>query len=289
MIKIKQISKRYQTNNVLDNVSMELDEGLCTALIGKNGAGKSTLIDIIIGHIKPDKGVIEDPHSIIQPKNIGILFQKTNFPKSVKVKELYSLFKGVYSNGMSFEQFQNMTRFSDKMMNQYANDLSGGQKRLLDFILCLIGNPQLLILDEPTTAMDIETRERFWNIILKLKNEGTTILYTSHYIEEVERMADKITLLENGVVKFSGLHNEIIHNQNYSIIEFPISSEELILELQSKFKVEVNDSTIKLKTNKVQDVISELLNLKINFNEMIISKQSLLEMMFEQEGGDNDE
>lgn len=102
-------------------------------------------------------------------------------------------------------------------------------------------------------------------------------------------MADKITLLENGVVKFSGLHNEIIHNQNYFIIEFPISSKEQILELQSKFKVEVNDNTIKLKTNKVQDVINELLNLKINFNEMIISKQSLLEMMFEQEGGDNDE
>ncbi|HDC3723621.1 TPA: AAA family ATPase, partial [Staphylococcus aureus] len=98
------------------------------------------------------------------------------------------------------EEIIELTKFDSSQLNQFVNKLSGGQQRLLDFVLSLIGQPQLILLDEPTSTMDIEIREYFWSIIENLKEDNRTILYTSHYIEEVERMSDKIILIENGEI-----------------------------------------------------------------------------------------
>ena len=140
---------------------------------------------------------------MINHHKMAILFQKTNFPKFFKVKELFKLHQSFYSNSISTTRFLAITQFSETQMNQMASQLSGGQKRILDFALTLVGQPEFLILDEPTTAMDIETREHFWKIIQDLKSQNVTILYTSHYIEEVERMADQVVLLDKGRIQLS--------------------------------------------------------------------------------------
>ena len=185
----------------MNNISLDIEEGKCTALIGKMVQESPLLIDILIGHKHANSGTVEDKLNLISSHNMGILFQTTNLPKLIKVKELYHLYQQLYTNPMTFNEFQKLTQFSNLQLEQYANKLSGGQKRLLDFVLTLIGKPQFLILDEPTTSMDIETREHFWNLIEQLKEDGITILYTSHYIEEVERMADKVVYLEQKVSK----------------------------------------------------------------------------------------
>ena len=131
---------------------------------------------------------------------MGILFQKTQFPKYIKVCELLQLYQCFYQTSISIYQFKEITQFSDRQMNQMACNLSGGQQRILDFALALVGKPELLILDEPTSAMDIEMRQHFWSIIEKLRMNNTTILYTSHYIEEVERMADQVMMLDKGKI-----------------------------------------------------------------------------------------
>ena len=102
----------------------------------------------------------------------------------------------LYKDAISIDEFKKITKLNDSQLNLYANHLSGGQQRILDFGLCLIGKPKLLILDEPTAAMDVEMREHFWTMIGKLKKENVSIFYTSHYIEEVERMADKVIFLD---------------------------------------------------------------------------------------------
>ena len=222
---------------VLDDINLEIKEHLCTALIGKNGAGKSTLIDIIIGNLQGDKGEIIDKSKMINHHKMAILFQKTYFPKFFKVKELFKLHQSFYSNSISTTRFLAITQFSETQMNQMASQLSGGQKRILDFALTLVGQPEFLILDEPTTAMDIETREHFWKIIQDLKSQNVTILYTSHYIEEVERMADQVVLLDKGRIQLSDSPQLIKNQQSYSVVVLPSNCKHIIEDLKSEFEL----------------------------------------------------
>lgn len=203
MICVENISKRFGKREVLKDITLNIEQGICTAFIGKNGAGKSTLIDIIIGNKQLDTGEIVDEDNLLNSQRMAILFQKTQFPKMLKVRELFELHQSFYKQVISIERFQEITQFDEGQLEQMADSLSGGQKRILDFALTLVGRPEFLIMDEPTTAMDIETREHFWQIIADLKRKGMTILYTSHYIEEVERMADHVILLDEGVIQIS--------------------------------------------------------------------------------------
>lgn len=139
------------------------------------------------------------------------------FPHQLKVIEIINLYQSFYENPLPLEEIIELTKFDSSQLNQFVNKLSGGQQRLLDFVLSLIGQPQLILLDEPTSTMDIEIREYFWSIIENLKEDNRTILYTSHYIEEVERMSDKIILIENGEIKLNDSTSHIRTNQQSQI------------------------------------------------------------------------
>ena len=277
MIQIRHLSKKYDGKTVLKDISINIEEGICTALIGKNGAGKSTLINILINHLKADTGDIIDKDNLLNLNHIGVLFQKTSFPRLIKVKELYKLFCQLYKNAISIDEFKRITKFDDRQLNLYANNLSGGQQRILDFGLSLIGKPKLLILDEPTAAMDIEMREHFWTIVRKLKKENVSIFYTSHYIEEVERMADKVIFLEQGVIKLNDSPRNILTNQRYSIIKVPNTIGNILQNLTNYFDVKEEDTMLKIKTSNVKKVISYLEKLNVNLNDITIEKQTLLE------------
>lgn len=280
MIKIENLSKSFGKKKVLKDLSINIEEGLCTALIGKNGAGKSTLIDILIGHKHPNSGSINDTLDLTKSHNIGILFQQTNLPSLIKVKELYHLYQSLYTNHLSYEEFKLLTQFSDDQLNQFASKLSGGQRRLLDFVLTLVGKPKFLILDEPTTAMDVETREHFWQLIYQLKQQNITILYTSHYIEEVERMADRVVYLEHGKVTLDDTPHNILFSQNNSVIELTQFNHDIYQALSSTYNIEIMNQILKIQTDNVQKVITDLMRLNADLNQMTIYKKSLLELIF---------
>ena len=124
-------------------------------------------------------------------------------------------------------------------MNQFACNLSGGQQRILDFALALVGKPELLILDEPTSAMDVEMRQHFWNVIDKLKMNNTTILYTSHYIEEVERMADQVMMLDKGKIQLDDSPEKYKKESKLFLIRIPCKYQELINQLKHKYEIEL--------------------------------------------------
>ena len=147
MIQIEHITKQYQQQKAVNDVSFTITEGICTALIGPNGSGKSTLIDLLIGDRHADSGMIKDPSHLLHPERLGVLFQRTTFPERMKVIELYQLFSKLYPQSLSLAQFQNITRFNDVELQKFATELSGGQQRILDFALTMISKPQCLILD----------------------------------------------------------------------------------------------------------------------------------------------
>ncbi|HDA8163523.1 TPA: ABC transporter ATP-binding protein, partial [Staphylococcus aureus] len=255
-------------------------KGTCTALIGKNGAGKSTLVDILSNKIIADDGVILDKDKLLQSENRSIMFQKTMFPDQLKVIGIIKLYQSFYENPLTLDVIIELTKFNSNQLNQFANKLSGGQQRLLDFVISLIGQPQLILLDEPTSNMDIEMREYFWSIIAKLKEENRTILYTSHYIEEVERMSDKIILIENGEIKLNDSTSHIRTNQQSQIT--------LSDEYKRKLKPDKDDlviqknhnGTIKIITSNVNDTILYLQQLHINLDDIEIQKVSIVDSYF---------
>ncbi|HAR3021895.1 TPA: ABC transporter ATP-binding protein, partial [Staphylococcus aureus] len=272
--------KSFKKNRVLKNISFDIEKGTCTALIGKNGAGKSTLVDILSNKIIADDGVILDKDKLLQSENRSIMFQKTMFPDQLKVIGIIKLYQSFYENPLTLDVIIELTKFNSNQLNQFANKLSGGQQRLLDFVISLIGQPQLILLDEPTSNMDIEMREYFWSIIAKLKEENRTILYTSHYIEEVERMSDKIILIENGEIKLNDSTSHIRTNQQSQIT--------LSDEYKRKLKPDKDDlviqknhnGTIKIITSNVNDTILYLQQLHINLDDIEIQKVSIVDSYF---------
>lgn len=277
MIQISNINKSFKKKRVLKNISFDIEKGTCVALIGKNGAGKSTLVDILSNKIIADDGVIFDKDNLLQSENRSIMFQKTIFPDQLKVIEIIKLYQSFYENPLTLDVIIELTKFNSNQLNQFANQLSGGQQRLLDFVISLIGQPQLILLDEPTSNMDIEMREYFWSIIAKLKEENRTILYTSHYIEEVERMSDKIILIENGEIKLNDSTSHIRTNQQSQIT--------LSDEYKRKLKPDKDDlviqknhnGTIKIITSNVNDTILYLQQLHINLDDIEIQKVSIVD------------
>lgn len=280
MIQISNINKSFKKNRVLKNISFDIEKGTCTALIGKNGAGKSTLVDILSNKLIADDGVILDKDKLLQSENRSIMFQKTMFPDQLKVIGIIKLYQSFYENPLTLDVIIELTKFNSNQLNQFANKLSGGQQRLLDFVISLIGQPQLILLDEPTSNMDIEMREYFWSIIAKLKEENRTILYTSHYIEEVERMSDKIILIENGEIKLNDSTSHIRTNQQSQIT--------LSDEYKRKLKPDKDDlviqknhnGTIKIITSNVNDTILYLQQLHINLDDIEIQKVSIVDSYF---------
>lgn len=280
MIQLSNINKSFKKNRVLKNISFDIEKGTCTALIGKNGAGKSTLVDILSNKIIADDGVILDKDKLLQSENRSIMFQKTMFPDQLKVIGIIKLYQSFYENPLTLDVIIELTKFNSNQLNQFANKLSGGQQRLLDFVISLIGQPQLILLDEPTSNMDIEMREYFWSIIAKLKEENRTILYTSHYIEEVERMSDKIILIENGEIKLNDSTSHIRTNQQSQIT--------LSDEYKRKLKPDKDDlviqknhnGTIKIITSNVNDTILYLQQLHINLDDIEIQKVSIVDSYF---------
>ena len=202
MINVQGLHKNIKGKGILKDISFEVAEGECVALIGPNGAGKTTLLDCLLG----DKLVTSGQVSI---QDLPVTSSKLDYTRSylpqenvivqkLKVKELIAFFQRIYPNHLSNQEIDQLLQFGKQQKEQFAEKLSGGQKRLFSFVLTLIGRPKIVFLDEPTASMDTSTRQRFWEIIRDLKAQGVTIFYSSHYIEEVEHTADRILVLNKG-------------------------------------------------------------------------------------------
>lgn len=197
VIEINQVSKNFQknlfspSNKVLENINLNLKKGEFLVLKGENGAGKTTLLNLILGLVKPTHGTVKlmglSPQDSVSKTKIGYVLQNTEIPSNIKVKELISLWQSYYVNPLSVEEV--LTRVDlEEQAESWATDLSGGQKQRLYFALALIGNPTLLILDEPTRNLDESGYEAFWKEIEKCREEGTTILMVTNNKSDQEKL-----------------------------------------------------------------------------------------------------
>ena len=285
VIKVEKLSKKIKDKEILRNISFEINDGECVALIGPNGAGKTTLIDCLLG----DK-FVSSGHVAIQgfaPTNprlkqlISVLPQENAVVQSLKVKELLSFFKSLYPDSLSDKEIDDLLRFSDKQKNQLAGKLSGGQKRLFSFVLALIGRPKILFLDEPTAAMDTSTRQHFWEIVNRLKKNGVTIVYSSHYIEEVEHTADRILVLHKGELIRDTTPYAMRGEEQEKHFTVPLTYQEVISTLNQVQEIEIKQNALSFTTKEASQVWEVLQEQGCTIEEIEVRNRTLLDSIFE--------
>ncbi len=216
----KNVEKKFKSFRAVKDVSFKAEEGECFGLLGPNGAGKSTLISMIYGSISRSAGTIQvlglDPETQGRAvrSQMGVVTQENNLDSAMSVIEnmrMYSRYVGVPAK----ERENRIAELLDFMLlshksNSVIESLSGGMKRRLVFVRALLSRPKLLILDEPTTGLDPAVRQLLWDKINELKKTGTTILLTTHYMDEAERLCDRLVIMDEGTVRSEGTPAQLI-------------------------------------------------------------------------------
>lgn len=203
VIRMEAVSKSYGENQVLDQLNLEIGAGEVFALLGPNGAGKTTAVEILAGYRRADQGSVSvfgtDPadSSADFRSRIGIVLQQTTSFEKSTVVETVEMFAAFFPDSLSPTEALALVGLDDRH-DHIAETLSGGQRRRLDVACGLVGRPELLFLDEPTTGLDPEARRAMWDIIAGLRAQGRTVLLTTHYLEEAEVLADRIGILLDG-------------------------------------------------------------------------------------------
>jgi ABC-type multidrug transport system ATPase subunit/peptidoglycan/LPS O-acetylase OafA/YrhL len=199
--------KKYGSITALSGIDVELRRGELLAVLGPNGAGKSTAISLWLGLIEADAGQVTllggSPQDLCRRRGLGVMMQDVELPKELKVRELVRLAASYYDDPMSVEQALAQAGL-EQLANRRYGKLSGGQKRQAQFAMAICGRPQVLFLDEPTVGLDVKAREALWNSVRRLLADGCSVVLTTHYLEEAEALADRITVITKGRVIASG-------------------------------------------------------------------------------------
>jgi ABC-2 type transport system ATP-binding protein len=207
----------------MDDVSIAIAAGSVVALLGANGAGKTTALSLLLGLRRPDSGSARlfggDPREPVSRRRLGSTPQESGFPQTLRVGEVLDLVAAHYERPVSRDELV-FRLLLGEVVDRQTGGLSGGERRRLALALALIGSPELLILDEPTTGLDIESRRATWDALRAYVSEGGTILLTTHYLEEAEALATRIVVLERGRVIAQGSVPEIRSRAGFGRVRF---------------------------------------------------------------------
>ena len=228
-LSLRGLRKTFVDVVAVDNLDLEVARGECFGLLGPNGAGKTTTIEICEGLTPPDAGSVEllgltwQTGSNELRQRIGIQLQETQFPDKLTVEETLRLFRSFYRHGISVEESIQTSQLEEKRRSRVGG-LSGGQKQRLAMACALVGDPELLFLDEPTTGLDPQARRHLWDLVDRLKLTGRTIILTTHYMEEAERLCDRVGIMDHGRLIALGTPQQLIASLGgVHIVEFAVN------------------------------------------------------------------
>ena len=260
--------KRYGDIVAVDGLDLEVRAGECFGLLGPNGAGKTTTVELFEGLLQPDGGVLEvlgerwQGDSQRLRSRLGVQLQETRFPEKLRVAELAELFRSFYRDGLSPDGALALVGLEDKR-RAFVRELSGGQKQRLSLACALVGDPEVLFLDAPTTGLDPASRRQIWEIVEGLKERGRTVLLTTHYMEEAARLCDRVAIIDRGKILAEGAPAALVASLGAEhVIELETDAElpaELLAGLPEVEAVHRDGTTVRLTVRAVHRVVPPLL------------------------------
>ena len=260
VIKVDNLNVRYGDFHAVKDLSFHVERGELYALLGTNGAGKTSALEVIEGHRTASSGTVSvfgqsptDRHAV-RPR-MGIMLQESGFSPDLTVTESVRLIGGLSGRSDTVDRVLDIVDLSRKAGTR-VSQLSGGEKRRLDFATAVYGRPELIVLDEPTTGLDIQSRDAVWEAVERLREYGTTVVLTTHYLEEAQQRADRVGLMHDGTLRRQGTVSELVQTLPSSI-QFALAPNAPAPPLQS---VLASDLSYHIETFDLQTDLKQLLD-----------------------------
>ncbi len=290
VLRVKDLKRYYPGVKAVDGIDLSVEGGTCFSILGPNGAGKTTTVEILAGLRNRDSGNIEyfgnDVNVIGRDikRRIGVQLQSTNFLENLSVIETIDFFGGLFEKNVSTDELISTVSLNEKKKNR-VKELSGGQLQRLAIAVALVNDPEIVFLDEPTTGLDPQARRMLWQTIKKMKENGKTIILTTHYMEEAEELSDNVVIIDHGKVIANGTVRELISSiEHDNIVEFSLSGikdnrvvnliEEKFsgLKLIEKMRYSITTTDVEKTLIKLFDIAKEN---KFTLNDIVIRKPNL--------------
>jgi ABC-2 type transport system ATP-binding protein len=296
-ITVQNLVKRYGDRAAVDGLSFTVARGELFALLGPNGAGKTTTVEILEGYRAPDGGEVRvlglDPIAearALKPR-IGLMLQQGGVYPQLRPLEVLRLFSAFYAAPHDPEELLRLVGLQDAVQTRYRQ-LSGGQKQRLSLALALIGRPEVVFLDEPTASMDPQARRATWQIIARLKQQGVTILLTTHFMEEAERLADRVAIIHHGALVALGAPDQLARERAAGELRFraapglDVAALAVVLGAQSVCEVEAGHYLVEAEPSPtlVATLASWLAARGVLLTELRVARRSLEEVYLQLTG-----
>jgi len=279
LARLQNVSRTFGKVRALSDVSLTIEPGEVVALLGPNGAGKTTLVNILLGLIRPDQGEASlfggDPRAPINVARTGVMLQASGVPDTLKVRELLQMFAGYYPAPLPVNAIARQVGL-EGLMNRFYGKLSGGQKQRTLFAIALIGDPQLLFLDEPTVGLDVESRRTLWEQVRNFAAKGRSVLLTTHHLEEADALANRIIVLDRGRIIAQGSNDEIRNvtpgTQVLCRTVIPVGT---ISGWDEVSKVSTESGKLRILTSQAETTLRKLLDADPNLSRLEVKEAAL--------------
>ena len=286
VLEARQLVKQYPAVLAVDGVSFQVEAGICFGLLGPNGAGKTTTVEIMEGVTPATSGEVYycgEPAGRRFREEVGIQFQSTALQQFITVKETLEMFRSLYDRQADLEQIIDDCSLRD-LLDRDNRKLSGGQLQRLLLGIALVNSPRLVFLDEPTTGLDPQARRNFWDLISRIRSDGTTIILTTHYMEEAQFLCDEIAIMDVGKIITQGSPDTLLR-QHYKnvIIELPLHDFDGDLD-GIAHRILETQGIIEIETDDVNASLQELAARTIGLNGMKIRQPDLEDLFLDLTG-----
>lgn len=276
ILTVHDLHKRYKKVNAVNGISFSIQPGICFGLLGPNGAGKTTTIEMIEGITKPTsgeiiyKGVTNNPDF---KREAGIQFQATALMDFLTVHEVLALFHGFYTKRRDIETLIEECDLAD-FQHRPAAKLSGGQRQRLLLAMALINDPEIIFLDEPTTGLDPQSRRNFWTLIEGIKQQGKTVILTTHYMDEAEQLCDELVIIDSGEIVSQGSPQALL-NEHFGCSYVCLNKDILSTEQRQRFSAELRNGQTIITTTSIETTLNSLITEGISLSSLNVRNPTL--------------